>query len=252
MNAITVTGMVLSAATIGETDRRVVILTREQGRISAFARGACRPKSPLVAAARPFVTGEFVLVPRRDSYTLQSAAVKEYFDALTKDFDRMTYGCYFLELAGYFSVEQSDETELLNLLYLTLKALEKGQMSGTLIRMVYEYRLFVVSGEYPQVFTCCRCGQPLKEGWFSMGDRGAVCKSCGTGAGDVYLSSSAVYALQYILTSPVNRLYSFRLSDEVFAVLSCLLNKWKKRFLDRKFRSEELLQLPKTGETSEM
>lgn len=251
MDTITVTGMVLSAMTIGETDRRLTILTKEQGRISAFARGACRPRSPLVAVSRPFVTGDFVLAVRRDSYTLQSAAVREYFDALTRDFDGMAYGCYFLELAGYFAVEQSDETELLNLLYLTLKALEKRQMPRRLIRMVYEYRLFVAAGEYPQVFTCCRCRQPLKEGWFSMRERGAVCKSCGA-SGEEYLSESAVYALQHILTAPVNRLYSFRLSEEVFSVLSRLLDRWKKRFLDREFRSEELLCSLEIGETSEM
>ena len=97
---------------MGEYDRVVSILTKERGKISAFARGARKPGNRLAAATNPFSFGCFKLYEGKNSYTIAEADIQNYFEGLRTDYAGAYYGMYFTEVTEYYTRENNDEKHL--------------------------------------------------------------------------------------------------------------------------------------------
>lgn len=235
--------MVLSTMPIGEYDRRVVILTKEQGKISAFARGARRPNSPLVGAVNPLAFGEFTMYEGRTSYTIQSASITNYFAELREDVVGAYYGFYFLEVADYYAKEYTDEREMLKLLYQSMRALINPHIPNRLVRRIFELKALTVNGQAPQVFQCVICGDKERPAVFSPAKGGLVCSEC---SGDVIdgmiLDNSTLYSMQYIESTPVVKLYTFTVAENVLAELEKVVDRLMEVYVDRRFKSLEILE----------
>ena len=243
MNQIVLTGMVLSTMPVGEYDRRVVILTKEQGRISAFARGARRPNSPLVGALNPFSFGEFTVYAGRSSYTVQAASISNYFEGLREDIIGAYYGFYFLEFADYYTKEANDESEMLKLLYQTLRALLNPHIPDRLVRCIFELKALTVNGQAPQVFQCVVCGNKDRPSVFSAVKGGLVCGECREDVIDgMLLDNSTLYSMQYIESSSIGKLYTFTVTDKVLAELEKVMGRLMEVYVGKKFKSLEILE----------
>lgn len=208
----TVTGIVIKTEPISEYDKRVVILTKEKGKISAFAKGCRKPGNRLMAAANPFSFGEFRLYAGKNSYNIMEVNIKNYFDALRRDFDGAYMGMYFLEVADYYTRENLDALELMRLLYQSLRALESGKYKHEFVRMVFEIKSIVINGEFP--------GVPDNK---------------------TYLEDT-VFAISYIEKSAIEKLYSFEVSDKVQEELIQIAKIFCNRFHDKRFASLDIIE----------
>lgn len=208
---IKVLGIVLKAEPIGEYDRRVVILTREKGKISAFARGARKPTSAFLAPTSPFTFGTFELYAGRNSYSVCDISADCYFEELRQDFEGAYYGMYFLELADYCTRENNDEREVLKLLYQSLRALTVKSIPRQACAMHLRNPADCGKREFPG----------LPQGNFS---------------------ETALYAVEFIAGTPVEKLYTFTLKEEVLAELVQIAEKYRRDFLPGEFHTLEILE----------
>ena len=211
----TVTGIVLSARPAGESDKLVTLLTKEKGKFRAFARGARRPGSTLMAASNVFAFGEFQIREGRSSCSIPQASIRNYFEELMQDFEGACYGQYFLEFADYYTRENMDGSDYLRLVYQSLRALSVPSLPRVLVRYIYEQKAMMLSGECPQTFE-----------QFA----------------DWKLNPSTLYALAYVTATPVEKLYTFTLTDEVLAEYAKAVSYLRERYVERAFKSLEILE----------
>lgn len=241
-DVIEVTGMVLTASPIKEYDKRIELLTKEKGRISAFVQGARRLNSPLSASAIPFTFGVYQLYEGRISYNVQSVQIKTYFDKIAQDFDGLCYASYFAEMAQFFTRENVEAGQELLLLYVTCKAITKGIVSLPLVRSIYEMRLMQIEGEALELFRCLKCGREDNGRAVYLSQGGLLCHDCAQKISKqqerpLVLSGDALYALQFILSASLEKLYSFRVSAEVEEELTAFMRQYLRRYLHHEFKS---------------
>ena len=206
------TGMILRSMPIGEYDRRVEILTREKGKISAFARGSRKPGSPLMASASPFVFGRFRVFFGRSSNQLLSAQVQNYFETLRADITATCYGSYFMEILEYCTAENMDADALLILGYQALRALSSEKFDNRLVRGIFEIKAVTLEGEF-------EAPDP-----------------------DKYLPAT-IHALHFLWDTPPAKVYSFGVSEEVLRELLQIAGRLRKRTFPHHFQSLDILEV---------
>ena len=161
---------------------------------------------------------------------------------MSDDFVGAYYGFYFLELADYYSRENVDETQMLKLLYQSFRAIEKETIPKELIRHVFELKTMAINGECPQVFSCVRCKETENCHHFSVEKRGILCANCNKGVKDMrYLSDTAIYTMQFVISTEIEKIYTFTISEEVLKEFSLIMNQYINYYIERKMKSLEIL-----------
>ena len=131
---------------------------------------------------------------------------------------------------------------MLKLLFQTMRALTSGRISLELVKNIFELKAISINGEGPQVFQCVKCGAKDRPCVFSVKSGGLICDECGRGVIDgQILNTSTLYAMQYVITSPVEKLYTFELSAEVLKEFTRVMERYREVYVEKHFKSLDIL-----------
>jgi len=167
-------GVVLRTQKLGEADRIITLLTRQNGRVRAVAKGVRRTKSRFGARLEPFTHVDVLIHPGRSLDVItQAEVIRPYGAPLAGDYPRYTTGTAMLETAERFTpVEKEPALRQFLLLIGGLRALgETGETDGDasagnaprdprLVLDAYLLRSLAVAGYAPALEECARCGTP--------------------------------------------------------------------------------------------
>lgn len=160
---IKVEGIVLRVVDYGESDRIVTLLTRERGKVGAFARGARASRRRFPGLLEPFTLLAAELTDRRgDLLGLESASALRAHGGIRSELARIAVAGYAVELASELVRDAEPHPELFELLAAFLGALDGAPPRPATLR-AFELGALAAAGFMPRLDGCARCGEPLPD-----------------------------------------------------------------------------------------
>jgi DNA repair protein RecO len=163
-----------------ETSLVLSILTRDNGRMQALAKGARRAKSVFEGEIDLLAEGQavFVLRPAGGLHLLTEFDCASRHVGLRAAPGRVTAAHYVAEAAGEASPEGQAHEDIFDLLSSALAALETEEIAATVAH--FQVHLLRFSGNMPDLNACIACGAKIsgRSANYNFLQRGMLCDEC--------------------------------------------------------------------------
>ena len=161
----------------GDANRVVTLFTKEFGKLEANAYGCRRARSPLSGATQMFnhISAEISRGSKVD--TIREADILNFYDALTKDLERLAYASLLFEIVNRMTFPRQRELETFELLTNSLPAL--NSRNPRIAALIGACQFMETSGVQLNFSRCVHCGVEIDgDAGISLLDGGAVCMNC--------------------------------------------------------------------------
>ena len=230
-------GLIIKEQNIGESDRLVYALTKSNGVIKAFVKGAKNIKNQKCASTSLLAYSRLTIYKSRDTYIIGEARTLRIFSKLRYDVQKMSLAQYFCELAITICPREQKAEKYLSLLLNSLYLLSEDKRSADLIKPCFEMRLASMAGYMPDLRMCRSCGEYSADTMYFLPRTGMLeCLSCREKISEraVALNPSTLTALRHTVYADDDKLFSFALSQEGLDVL----NEASERYLKYRFEKD--------------
>jgi DNA repair protein RecO (recombination protein O) len=237
--------IVLRRLDYGESDRILTLLTREQGKFAAIAKGARKGKARSAGALDLFARSRMLLAKGHNLDVVAQVERRGDVRNISGDLQRTAYACLVAEVVDKVLEDRHPVDDVFDLVVATLERLNAPERSPRADASWFLMRILELLGYQPQLDSCAACGRPLPEAapWFSPLLGGVLCSSCG--AHHQAGSSVSVNGLKVlrVMASGDGELYDrLRLNPQLLGELEQALEAQLEYHLDRHLKTLDFLR----------
>ena len=169
-----------------ENDSRVVLYTKNFGKLSLVARGAKKMRSKIAGHIEPISLVDMMILRGRAFDYLGSAIIRRSYFNIKNDLNALYFVGAALALFDQLVKEEAQDLELFDFLISWLDLVEDkfaptlDKDSGELLYNYFALRLFTILGYGPQLHHCLDCHQKIEPqaNYFNLRLGGLICSDC--------------------------------------------------------------------------
>jgi len=183
MQNFTTNAINLKSYNLSETDKIIVMYSKDKGIIRGVAKGVKKTTSKLGGRMDMLVANQLMLHKGKNLDTICQAQAINTFKNSRNDMNKLFYSMYCSEIIHSFGVENDPNSEeIYNLFYKTLDAISKAKSKVELLIAILKFQLKIthIAGYSLELEECACCGGKLNDDeiYFSAQTGGAICFEC--------------------------------------------------------------------------
>ena len=250
MNNFVTDAINLKAYNLSDSDKIIVMYSKDKGLIRGVAKGVKKPKSKLGARMDLLVANKLMLYNGKSLDRICQAEALNTFHKTRQNMDKIFYSMYISEVVNNFGVEDDPCSEdIYELLYRALDKISNATSTIEILIAVikFQIKMMQISGLGIELDYCLCCGKQVRDEnmFFSSHTGGIVCASCNENYGLYtvmhyklrdFLNACLQYDFDYVSE------YDAKANEKVCMVCFELLKEYINIHSNKKFNSTNVLQ----------
>lgn len=249
MNNVVTDAINLKSYNLKDSDKIVVMYSKELGLIRGVAKGVKKPKSRLGARMDSLIANKVMLYKGKNLDTICQAEALNTFKDSRQDYDKLMYSSYISEIISIFGVEDDPSSkEVYDLFYKALDRISNADSKKDVMIAVIKFQLkmMLIVGFGLEFDTCLCCREEIlnEDMYFSIQMGGVVCEECNKDLGvKLKLHHKMRDFMQAMMQFDFNyeSEYDKKATEKVCDVCFNLLNEYIQSHTDKKIKSISIL-----------
>lgn len=240
----------LKSYDLSDSDKIILMYSKDKGLIKGVAKGVKKPKSKLGARMDALIANTLMFAKGRNLDTICQAQALNTFKQSREDIDKLMISSYISEVVSNFGVEEDPcAKEIYDLLYKALDKISHSESKKDVLiaAIKFQLKMMLISGFALELDTCLCCGERIlnDDMYFSQDMGGIICEECNE---TFKVKTKMHYKIRDFLEAMLQFDFDYesdydqKATDKVCTVCFNLLKGYIQSHSNKKFKSDKILQ----------